>query len=215
MYIYKENREYIIGKDETYGFNTIKPVDFSITGVIQENSVWTGLHQFLQIKENLRLPEESLNSCYMSNFTFFKKYISTKENNIYELTGTVGSEKTQEALKILYKLNLLFIPTFKESKLKILEPIIEKDSEKYEATLINKIKDITFNQGRSVLVIFKYIDEVSNMYKKLLDIKIPTKNIIKYTRNDINNESNFLKNEIKPNSIILSTKIRKSNRYKN
>ena len=207
MYIYKENREYIIAKDETYGFNTIKPVDFSNTGVIQENSVWTGLHQFLQIKENLRLTEESLNSCYMSNFTFFKKYISSKENNIYGLTGTVGSEKTQEALKILYKVNLLFIPTFKESKLKILEPIIEKDPDKYENTLINKIKDISFNQGRSVLVIFKYIEEVSNMYQKLLDAKIPAQNMIRYTRNDINNESNFLKNEIKPNSIILSTNL--------
>ena len=207
MYIYKENREYIIAKDETYGFNTIKPVDFSNTGVIQENSVWTGLHQFLQIKENLRLTEESLNSCYMSNFTFFKKYISSKENNIYGLTGTVGSEKTQEALKILYKVNLLFIPTFKESKLKILEPIIEKDPDKYENTLISKIKDISFNQGRSVLVIFKYIEEVSNMYQKLLDAKIPAQNMIRYTRNDINNESNFLKNEIKPNSIILSTNL--------
>ena len=136
MFIYKENREYIISKDINYGFNIIKPVDFSNTGVIQENSVWTGLHQFLQIKENLRLTEESLNSCYMSNFTFFKKYISKKENNIYGLTGTVGSEKTQEALKILYNLNLLFIPTFKESKLKIIEPIIEKDPEKYEEILV-------------------------------------------------------------------------------
>ena len=207
MYIFKENREYIISKDETYGFNTIKPVDFSNTGVIQENSVWTGLHQFLQIKENLRLTEESLNSCYMSNFTFFKKYISTKENNIYGLTGTIGSEKTQEALKILYKLNLLFIPTFKESKLKILEPIIEKDPDKYEDTLISKIRDIAFNQGRSVLVIFKYIDDVSNMYHKLLNLGIPEQNIIRYTRNDINNESNFLKNEIKPNLIILSTNL--------
>ena len=207
MYIYKENREYIISKDHNLGFNTIKPVDFSNTGVIQENSVWTGLHQFLQIKENLRLTEESLNSCYMSNFTFFKKYISTKENNIYGLTGTVGSEKTQEALKILYKLNLLFIPTFKESKLKILDPIIEKDIDKYEDTLISKIKEIAFNQGRAVLVIFKYIDEVTNMYNRLLEKKIPSQNIIRYTRNDVNNESNFLQSEIKPNTIILSTNI--------
>ena len=141
MYIYKENREYIIGVDETYGFKTIKPVDFSNTGVVQENSVWTGLHQFLQIKEGLRLTEESLNSCYMSNFTFFKKYISQEENNIYGLTGTLGSKKTQEALQILYQLNLLFIPTFKECKLKIYEPIIEKDIDKHEQILINNIKD--------------------------------------------------------------------------
>jgi preprotein translocase subunit SecA len=173
MFIYKENREYIIAEDETYGFKTIKPVDFSNTGVIQENSVWTGLHQFLQIKEGLRLTEESLNSCYMSNFTFFKKYISKNENNIYGLTGTVGSKKTQEALNILYKLNLLFIPTFKEYKLKIYNPIIEKDIDKYERILIEKIRDMAFTQGRAVLVIFKYIALVSEMYKKLIQNNIP------------------------------------------
>ena len=79
--------------DEVYGFKTIKPFDFSNTGIIQENSVWTGLHQFLQIKEGLKFTEENLNSCYMSNLSFFKKYISSNENNIYGLTGTLGSKK--------------------------------------------------------------------------------------------------------------------------
>ena len=207
MYIYKENREYIISNDETYGFKTIKPVDFSNTGVIQENSVWTGLHQFLQIKEGLRLTEESLNSCYMSNFTFFKKYMSKNENNIYGLTGTVGSAKTQEALKILYKVNLLFVPTFKEYKLKIYPPIIEKDINEYDKILINNIKDIAINQGRAVLVIFKYISQVSEMYHKLIQNNIPQQKIIQYSRNDIDNEKSFLKNEIQPGSIILSTNL--------
>ena len=207
MYIYKENREYIISVDEELKFKTIKPIDFSNTGVIQENSVWTGLHQFLQIKEGLRLTEESLNSCYMSNFTFFKKYISKNENNIYGLTGTLGSKKTQESMKILYKLNLLFIPTFKECKLKICEPIIENDIEKYEKILLDKIREIAFIQGRSVLVIFKYIENVNKMYNVLLQNGVPANNIIKYTRNDIIDESNFLKEEIKPNFIILSTNL--------
>ena len=207
-YIYKENKEYIISMDEQYGFKTIKPVDFSNTGVIQENSVWTGLHQFLQIKEGLRLTEESLNSCYMSNFTFFKKYISTYENNIYGLTGTLGSSKTQEALKILYKLNLLFIPTFKESKLKIDDkPLIVKDIDLYEEILIKQIKDVAFAQGRAVLVIFKYIENVNRMYNLLLQNGVNSHYIIRYSRNDVINESNFLKNEIKPNIIILSTNL--------
>jgi preprotein translocase subunit SecA len=207
MYIYKENKEYIIAIDERYGFNTIKPVDFSNTGVVQENSVWTGLHQFLQIKEGLRLTQENLNSCYMSNFTFFKKYISKYENNIFGLTGTLGSKKTQNALNILYNLNLLFIPTFKECKLKQYPPLLIKDYDNYNNYLLNIIKDIVFNKGRSVLVIFKYIEEVLIMYDLLLKNKIDKKLIIKYTRNDINNERNFLKNEISPYTIILSTNL--------
>ena len=207
LYIYKENKEYIIAIDERYRFKTIKPVDFSNTGVIQENSIWTGLHQFLQIKEGLTLTQENLNSCYMSNFTYFKKYISKYENNIYGLTGTLGSKKTQEALKILYKLNLLFIPTFKKCKLQKYEPILIKDIDKYNAKLVKVIKDIAFNKGRVVLVIFKYIDDVYEMYNLLLKNNIDRKYIIKYTRNDIINENNFLKKEIKPYSIILSTNL--------
>ena len=64
----------------------------------------------------------------MSNLTFFKKYIKNKndnecnynssdiiENNIYGLSGTLGSKKSQEALKSLYNLDLVFIHSFKDS----------------------------------------------------------------------------------------------------
>ena len=205
-YVYKENKEYIIAEDDRFGFKTIKPVDFSNTGAIKQNSVWTGLHQFLQIKEGLNLTEENLNSCYMSNFTFFKKYISIYENNIYGLTGTLGSPKTQEAMKILYQLNLLFIPTFKKIRLIIENPIIIKDKDEYKNKLINKIIDIVFIQNRSVLVIFKYIKNVIKMYNLLIQKGINPQFIIKYTRND-NNESDFLNTELKKNLIILSTNI--------
>ena len=206
FYVYKENKEYIITEDERFGFKTIKPVDFSNTGVIKQNSVWAGLHQFLQIKEGLTLTEENLNSCYMSNFTFFKKYISNNENNIYGLTGTLCSQKTQEAMKLLYKLNLLFIPTFKKSKLIIEKPIIIKDKDEYRNKLINEIKNIVFIQNRSVLVIFKYIKNVTKMYDLLKNEGINPQNIIKYTRND-NNESMFLDKELTKNLIILSTNL--------
>ena len=206
LYIYKENKEYIITEDEKLGFKTIKPIDVSYSGIIRQKSVWTGLHQFLQIKEGLNLTEENLNSCYMSNFTFFKKYISFDENNIYGLTGTVGSQKTQESMKILYKLNILFIPPFKKIKLKLEKPIIIKDKTEFKKQLINQIIDITFKQNRSVLVIFKYIKNVIKMYKLLINNGVNSQNIILYTRND-NNESDFLSRELPKNLIILSTNL--------
>ena len=45
------------------------------------------------------------------------------------------------------------------------------------------------------------------MYNKLIQSNIPKQNIIIYSRNDIDNESNFLKNEIQPGFIILSTNL--------
>lgn len=207
MYIYEKDKQYIIAKSDKYGFDTIKPVDFCNTGIIEENSVWTGLHQFLEIKEGLRLTEENLNSCYMSNLTFFKKYISKEENNIYGLTGTLGTKKSQEALKILYNLELFFIPSFKESQLLKYKELILNNQKEYEYTLFKKIKEFTIDKKRAVLVIFKYINEVNKIYNYLNKNGIPEENIIKYSRNDIIKEQNFLKEEIKPGTIILSTNL--------
>ena len=206
MYIYKENKEYIISNDPEYGFKTIKPVDFTNTGVIEENTVWTGLHQFLEIKEGLRLTEENINSCYMSNLSFFKKYISKEENNIYGLTGTLGTNKSQIALQKLYNLNIFFIPSFKESKFKYLLPKTTNNFNEYQNMLINKIIEIVMNQ-RAVLVIFKYIEEVNTIYEMLLKMGFKKENIIKYTRNDINEQKNFLNEEIQCGSVILSTNL--------
>ena len=207
MYIYKENREYIISNDSEYGFKTIKPVDFSNTGVIQENTVWTGLHQFLEIKEGLRLTEENINSCYMSNLSFFKKYISKEENNIYGLTGTLGTDKSKIALQTLYNLNIFFVPSFKESKFKFLPPKITNDVKEYKNMLINEIIEISRNQQRAILIIFKYIQDVNKIYDILLEKGFEKEKIIKYTRNDINDQKKFLNNEIECSSIILSTNL--------
>ena len=207
MYIYKENKQYIISNDPEYGFRTIKPVDFSNTGVIKENTVWTGLHQFLEIKEGLSLTEENINSCYMSNLTFFKKYISNIENNIYGLTGTLGTNKSQNALQILYNLNLLFIPCFKDSKFQKLPPKVTNSLNYYNDLLINEIIEIAINQQRAVLIIFKYIEEVNKLYQLLLNMGFPKDKLIKYTRNDLIEQQKFLNSEIQCGSIILSTNL--------
>jgi preprotein translocase subunit SecA len=65
MFNFERNKNYFISKDEYFGFDTIKPIDYINTGVILKNSVWSGLHQFLQIKEGLTFMEENINSSYM------------------------------------------------------------------------------------------------------------------------------------------------------
>lgn len=57
----------MIKYDEDYKFETIKLIDFSNTGVIQDKFVWSGFHQFLEIKYSLRLTEENLNRCFISH----------------------------------------------------------------------------------------------------------------------------------------------------
>ena len=90
MFIFKRDKNYFISKDEDTGFDfdTIKPIDYENTGVILKNSVWSGLHQFLQTKEGLKLLEENINSSFMSYLSFFKKY-----KIINGISGTLGSKK--------------------------------------------------------------------------------------------------------------------------
>ena len=242
-FIYKRNENYVLSLDKEYKITIIQPIDFYNTGVIQENSVWSGLHQFLQIKEKLMITEENLSSCYISNLSFFNKYIKKSdegesiENNIYGLTGTIGSNYNKKTLKELYKLDSLIIPSYKESLLIIEKPnilIIKNDEEEEEKknegsknkqkgkkqnqkqigfedqwfnNIINKIIEI-IKEERSVLVIFQYISQAIRMKQKLEQIgKKLYNDLILYLRSDNEDESKFLKNNIKPKTVILSTNL--------
>ena len=219
-YIYHLNENYVINTDNEFKIKVISPIDFYNTGVTQENSVWSGLHQFLQIYQKLMITEENLSSCYMSNLSFFNKYIlkdkdnNIIENNIYGLTGTIGSQYNKETLKELYQLNMLIIPPFKESKLKIEKSEIinlknknNKDpDEQWAEKIENKIIDV-IGKGRAVLVIFQYINQAIKMDKRLKNKKLINKNsIILYLRSD-SEQGKFLDNMIKPKDIILSTNL--------
>jgi len=203
--IYKENKHYLISYDEQYKFETIKPIDFSNTGIIQDNSVWSGLHQFLEIKHGLRLTEENLNSCFISNLCFFRLY---KEK--FGLTGTIGSKKTQEVLKNIYDLDVIFIPTFKEGKYIFnsqSDYSCDNNQQKFYENVLMEIFQ-KYNANRAILVIVKYIDQVKIIKRKLEESnKIDTKNIIVYDRNDNPEQSSFLNKEIGPKTIILSTNL--------
>ena len=153
----------------------------------------------------------------MSNLTFFKKYIKYKEiknnspeiieSNIYGLTGTLGSEISQNALKILYNLNSIFIPSFKEKRLIKEKEIIINEEKEYMDCLKEIIKTKAIKEKRAVLVIFKYIDSVNKRKISLSKDEMLKNNIITYSRSDIDSEKLFLENKIKPGTIILSTNL--------
>lgn len=119
----EKNKDYIIALDHD-GYQSIAPVDHQNTGMVHMRTQWSnGLHQFLQIKEQVAFRPESLITRFISNLGFFKLY--QKEGKIYGMTGTIGDENTQELLSEEYGINIAFIPTFKESKgreLAICEP---------------------------------------------------------------------------------------------
>lgn len=156
MFNFEKNKNYFISKDEYFGFDTIKPIDYVNTGVILQNSVWSGLHQFLQIKEGLTFLEENINSSFMSYLSFFRRY-----KLINGITGTLGSKRTQKAINKIYKINLLRMPPFKERQLQINEPKIFSEEQKYNSELISEIIENSAHHQRVVLVLFEYMAQVN------------------------------------------------------
>ena len=177
-FIYRKNENYIIRKDKEYNIDVINPIDF-YTGVTQENFVWAGLaglHQLLQIREQKMITEENLSSCYMSNLSFFNKYVKKDEqkniieNNIYGLTGTIGSEYNKKTMKALYNLDPLIIPPFKKSLLIIEEPnilLMKTDKEKDKKEKTNNKQPIE-KKGYHELIGF-YKKWINNIRKKIID----------------------------------------------
>jgi preprotein translocase subunit SecA len=127
-----------------------------------QNTVWSGLHQFLQIKEGLVLTGENINSSYMSYLSYFKKY-----KLIYGITGTLGSKETQKAFNDIYKINLLKMPPFKPRQLIEFNPRTFSNEENYNKEIITEIVQFSANYKRVVLVLFEYIDQAIKMEELL------------------------------------------------
>ena len=204
MYNFEINKNYIITKDENLGFDTIKPIDYANTGVTLKHSVWSGLHQFLQIKEGLILTEENINSSFMSYLSFFRKY-----KIINGITGTLGSKKTQLAINKIYNINLLKMPPFKPRQLIIFDPQVFPDENDYKAKLIEQIVNTCVRDRRVVLVLFEYIYQVNRMEefieKNRKKLKLEKTKVISYIRSD--EPIKDLEKEMEPNTIILSTNL--------
>lgn len=75
------------------------------TGTDLKESQWSdSLHQFLQLKHGCKLTSLSLKAVFVSNITFFKMY-----QDIFGLTGTLGTESDREFLVQTYEVNIIIL----------------------------------------------------------------------------------------------------------
>ena len=159
--------------------NNIVPIDYSNTGVVQNNMVWDGgLQQILQIIHDENGTYENENTNFLSNISFFKRY----DGNIYGVTGTFGGNNFQNILKEVYEVKLYIIPPNKKSLLEDTGPKICKNKDEYFNAIKENINNL-ISQNRSVLIICNSINEGKELYEILLDICEP-KNIMQYYTED-------------------------------
>ena len=190
-----ENKHYRIIKEK--GYKKIVPIDFSNTGVSQINMVWNeGLHQVLQIINDVEVFPENINTNFLYTMTYFKKY-----KQLYGLTGTIGSKTNQLALKDLYKVNIYFIPPNLKSQLTKKSEIVFTEQIPWEKYIIKEIKNM-IEVNRSVLLICKSIKDGEHFLKLIKEAGI--NNIKIYFSEE--NEDNV--NEILyPKYVIIATNL--------
>ena len=190
-----ENKHYRIIKEK--GYKKIVPIDFSNTGVSQINMVWNeGLHQVLQIINDVEVFPENINTNFLYTMTYFKKY-----KQLYGLTGTIGSKTNQLALKDLYKVNLYFIPPNLKSQLTKKSEIVFTEQIPWEKYIIKEIKNV-LEENRSVLLICKTIKDGEHFLKLIKEAGI--NNIKIYFSEE--NQDNI--NEIlNPKYVIIATNL--------
>ena len=168
------SEKYIVDKQYKIEDEKIIPIDAENTGVLQKNTqLSNGLHQFLQLKEGLKLTPISYVTNFISNMGFYFRYITSKCNstsngqfinigekeeeiNIYGLTGTIGGESTMKILDNVYGFDFRKVPRFKTlRRIELVGRINQSVEENYES--LTEIITRELNQKRAVLLICEYI----------------------------------------------------------
>ena len=187
-----QNKDFIIKN------NNIVPVDYSNTGVLQDNMVWDGgLQQILQIIHNVKGTFENENTNFLSNISFFKRY----KGNIYGVTGTFGGENFQFILRTIYEINLYKIPPNKTSLLEDFGSMVCIDENDYKNKILENIKSI-LSKKRSVLLICKSIAKGKEFYEILKEEY--KENVLKYFTED---DKETIENVLDEEKIIVATNL--------
>ena len=193
-----ENERYLVNNGK------IEPVDNENTGVIQHNTHLSyGLQQFLQLKHNCAMTAVSNISSYLSNVGFFKLYINKEKNinNIFGLTGTLGSQTAQDLLHDIYNLDFFFVPPASQRMLNQLTPRLECNDTYWMKSIINTcLREANFD--REVLIICMSIKIVQDIKKQ---IEKNYKGPIYTLKDDVEAEQNL--EGLKPGSIIITTNL--------
>lgn len=193
-FYYQENIHYVAHA------GVIKPVDYSSTGIVQNSTNWSnGLHQFLQIKHLLKMTSETFTTNFLSNMGYFKRY----SNNLFGLTGTLGSKKAQDVLSNVYNVDLVNIPNLRQKQYLELPSIVAINELKWLEEICNR-SIIESQKDRGTLIICETIAHAKIISEKLQD-KYRKGAVKLYDMNNMNQEKDIEK--ISKGEIIVATNL--------
>ena len=162
--------------DESHMFDSIVPVDFASTGILEKNKKYTGVQPFLEMKHQLSVSDVTVTTNFMSNFSFYTRF-----DEIHGLTGTLGNNSDKEFLREKLGLQSSSIPSHKRTLVRNYpRKVVHEDT--WMQSVLDEAKDFC-SRGQPVLLICKDINsakEISEEIKRSL----PALNTIPYWRDD-------------------------------
>jgi len=189
-YIFKQNKDYIILN------NKIVIVD-EFTGRIMEDRRWSmGLHEAIEIKENLSVGGETKTKTSITYQNFFTLYP--------KLSGMTGTAKTNEReFEDIYNLKVLVLPTVKPMIRKDLPDLVyQTELNKWKAVL--KKSKQCFEIGQPILIGTSSIEK-SEFLSDLFKIsKIPHK-VLNAKPENVTRESEIIAQAGERKSVTIAT----------
>ncbi|KAI5087931.1 hypothetical protein C0J45_22420, partial [Silurus meridionalis] len=186
--------------------DSIVPVDFSSTGVVQNDMKWgDGLQQFLEMKHQTRLSNMCMITNFKLNVNLFRSYKYT-----YGLTGTLGNKTELNLLQNLYPgIKTCKIPSFKRRKLYEKDGIVINDENGWVQAICNvvnkKATQTVYRGSRAVLVICETIKRAEIIHNELSKT-IPMDKLKMYTNNNVDN-SNVTSAVVTGGCVIVATNL--------
>jgi preprotein translocase subunit SecA len=137
-------------------------VDWRNTGRLNEKSRWqNGVHEFLEVKHGLRVQEGSMTSAALCHPIYFNYY-----QNIYGLTGTLGSKLERDEIEKTYNIDSFDAPPHRKNLRQQLAPLLVSDPSEYHRLIVQEIQAIQ-EQGRPILLLCETIQASIDLSKHL------------------------------------------------
>ncbi|XP_063043369.1 protein translocase subunit SecA-like [Engraulis encrasicolus] len=202
-------KEMDLGDEYIIQGQSVVPVDYTCTGVVQNNMRWSnGLQQFIEMKHQAKLSNMTAITNFMSNVRLFRMY----KSQVYGISGTLGNKEEVEMLGELYKgMQTCVIPSFKRRKLFEETGQVERNEEDWLSEICSAVKEkvsaTSYRGERAVLVICETINRAKTIEKAITNSLSDQSIHIKVYTNSNLDSTEITGRPLQPRDVIIATNL--------
>ena len=189
-FAYKKNNDYIVSQDKIF-------IVDEFTGRVLADRRWSeGLHQAVEVKENVSLSPDSETFASITYQNFFRLYP--------KLSGMTGTAKTEEAeLQSIYNLSVTQVPTYRPMVREDLPDLVYLDEYAKWKAIRNRCIEL-YTKGVPILVGTSTLSKSELLSKLLTEEAIPHQ-LLNARPENVKKESEIISQAGKKFSVTIAT----------